>query len=141
MSNIVDNDRTLQSLQFSLDGLSKRAQVATNDLANADTPNYKASEVTFEGSLRKALRGNGDSPLLLTRTDGAHIDPLSSVGASAGITETPLLNQVMKNDGNNVDVDREMTTLAQTNIMYDAMAQLATTKMSILRSSIVDAKP
>lgn len=140
MSNFIDSDKTVQALQFSLDGLSKRAQVASQDVANADTPNFHASEVTFESNLRKALRGGGDTPLPLLRTDGAHMDPRADVGAAA-IVETPLLNEVMKNDNNNVDVDREMTTLAQTNIMYDAMSQLATTKLSILRAAIQDTRP
>src|SRR5581483_2197237 len=125
MSSFIDSDKTMQALQFALDGLAKRVQVATNDIANADTPNYKASEVTFEGSLRNALRGSGDTPLPLLRTDGAHMDPEANVGAAA-IVETPLLHEVMKNDNNNVDVDREMTTLAEANITYDAMAQFAT---------------
>ena len=140
MSNFIDSDPTVRSLQFSLDGLAKRAQVANNDIANADTPNYKASEVTFENSLRQALQGDAGPSLPLTRTDGAHIDPQANPGM-ASISETPLLNEVLKNDNNNVDIDREMTTLAETNIMYDAMTQMATTKLSILRSSITDTKP
>ncbi|HLG74608.1 MAG TPA: flagellar basal body rod protein FlgB [Chloroflexota bacterium] len=140
MSSFIDTDKTMQALQFSMDGLSKRVQAATNDVANADTPNYKASEVTFESSLRDALQGTGDNPLPLLRTDGAHIDPEAPIGQAA-IVETPLLNAVMKNDNNNVDVDREMTTLAEANISYDAMAQFATTKMSILRSAISDTRP
>lgn len=140
MSSFIDTDRTMQALQFTMDGLSKRAQATSNDLANADTPNYKASEVTFEGSLRQALRGNADTPLPLVKTDGAHMDPQADV-TKASIAETPMLNEVMKNDNNNVDIDREMTTLANTNVMYDAMTQMATTKLSILRSAIVETKP
>jgi flagellar basal-body rod protein FlgB len=140
MSNFIDSDKTVQALQFTLDGLSKRVQVATNDIANAETPNFKASEVTFEGSLRNALRGTGDSPLALTLTDGAHMDPERNVGAAA-VVETPLLNEVLKNDNNNVDIDREMTTLAESNIMYSAMTQLTATKLSILRSAITDTRP
>src|SRR5579864_3044181 len=109
MSTFIDSDPTVKALQFSMDGLAKRVQVATNDIANADTPNFKASEVTFEGSLRQALQGNADTPLALTRTDGAHLDPQGNAGP-AGIAETPLLNAVMKNDNNSVDIEREMTT-------------------------------
>ncbi|MBV8085939.1 MAG: flagellar basal body rod protein FlgB [Chloroflexi bacterium] len=140
MSSFIDSDPTLRALQFSLDGLSKRAEVASNDVANADTPNYKASEVTFEDSLRQALAGKSGNPMPLTLTDGAHIDP-DETGGAAAITETPLLNAVMKNDNNSVDIDREMTTLAETNVSYAAMAQLASTKMAIMRSAITDTRP
>jgi flagellar basal-body rod protein FlgB len=140
MSSFIDGDKTIKALQFSLDGLSKRVQVASNDIANADTPNYKASEVTFEGNLRKALRGDGDNPLPLTLTDGAHMDPRHNVGVAA-VVETPLLNQVLKNDNNSVDVDREMTTLAESNIMYNAISQMTSTKLGMLRASITETRP
>ena|SRR5579862_6676492 len=140
MSSFIDTDKTVQALQFTLDGLSKRTQVATNDVANADTPNFKASEVTFEGSLRQALEGGGDFPLPLKLTDGADIDPNKPAGLAA-IVETPLYNRVLKNDNNNVDVDPEMTTLAESNIMYETMTQLAESKLGILKSAITDTKP
>ncbi|HLY66341.1 MAG TPA: flagellar basal body rod protein FlgB [Chloroflexota bacterium] len=140
MSSFIDTDRTMQALQFTLDGLSKRVQAATNDVANADTPNFKSSEVTFEGSLRQALQGNTDNPLPLTLTDGADIDPTRPSGLAA-IAETPLYNRVMKNDNNNVDIDREMTTLASSNIMYDTMTQLASSKLAIIKSDLMDTKP
>ena len=141
MASFIDNDVTMRSLQFTLDGLSKRQQVASNDIANADTPNYKASNVTFEDSLRAALAGNADNPLPLTLTDGAHIDPYMSQIGQASIVETPMLSTVTKNDGNNVDIDGEMTTLAETNVMYDAVEQMAATKLAILRSDVEDTKP
>jgi flagellar basal-body rod protein FlgB len=140
MSSFIDTDKTMQALQFTLDGLSKRVQVASNDIANAETPNFKSSEVSFEGSLRNALRGGGDTPLALTLTDGAHMDPERNIGAAA-VVETPLLNEVMKNDNNNVDIEREMTMLAQSNVMYDAVTQMASTKLAIMRSSITDTRP
>jgi flagellar basal-body rod protein FlgB len=140
VSSFIDTDKTVQAMQFSLDGLSKRVEVANNDIANAETPNFKSSEVNFENSLRLALAGSDSGSLALTRTDGAHLDPRGNPGAAA-IVESPLLNQVMKNDNNNVDIEREMTTLAESNIMYEAMAQLAQTKLSILRASITETKP
>ncbi len=140
MSSFIDADRTVQALQFSLDGLAKRAQVASDDIANADTPLFKSSEVTFENSLRQALVGAGGNPVPLTLTDGAHINP-DEQGAAAVISETPLLNLVTKNDGNNVDIEREMTTLTESNIMYDAMVQLAMTKLNILKSAVTDTRP
>jgi flagellar basal-body rod protein FlgB len=140
MSSFIDTDKTVQAMQFTLDGLAKRAQVASNDIANADTPNFKSSEVTFEDSLRQALQGGGDYPLPLKLTDGADIDPNKPAGL-AEIVESPLYNRVLKNDNNNVDIDREMTTLAESNILYDTMTQLAETKLAMLKSSITDTKP
>ena len=139
MSSFIDSNTTMRALQFTLDGLSKRAQVATNNVVNANTPNFKASQVTFQASLRQALTGNTNNPVPLTLTDGADINPDAQVGQAA-IVETPLTNLVLKNDGNNVDIEREMTTLAETNIMYDAVAQFATDKLGILRAAVNDLK-
>ena len=141
MASFIDNDVTMRTLQFTLDGLSKRQQVASNDIANADTPNFKASNVTFEDSLRAALAGNADNPLPLALTDGAHIDPYMAQNGQASIVETPMLNTTTKNDGNNVDIDGEMTTLAETNVMYDAVEQMTATKLAMLRSDVEDTKP
>jgi len=141
VSSFIDGDPTMRALQFSMDGLSKRVQVATNDIANADTPNYKSSVVSFEDSLQSALAGTDPNTLPLTLTDGAHMDPQAADLGHAAIVETPLLNRVTKNDNNNVDIDTEMSTLAEANISYDAMAQLASTKLAILRSSVQDVKP
>ncbi|MBV9120662.1 MAG: flagellar basal body rod protein FlgB [Chloroflexi bacterium] len=141
MSSFIDNDITMRAMQFTLDGLSKRVQVATNDIANADTPNYKSSVVSFEDSLRNALAGSDPNTMPLTLTDGAHIDPEAANMGHASIAETPLLNRTTKNDNNNVDIDQEMTTIAEANVAYDAMTQLATTKLAILRSAITDTKP
>jgi flagellar basal body rod protein FlgB len=59
----------------------------------------------------------------------------------AAVVETPLLNQVLKNDNNSVDVDREMTTLAESNIMYNAISQMTSTKLGMLRASITETRP
>ncbi|MHB8618624.1 MAG: flagellar basal body rod protein FlgB [Chloroflexota bacterium] len=137
MASFLDGSPTVNALQFTLDGLSQRVQATTNNIANADTPNFKASVVSFQQSLRNALAGGSNDPLPMTMTDGADINPGGNAG-QATITETPLLNLVSKNDGNNVDIEHEMTTLAASNIMYDAMVQLTSTKMSMYRSSIAE---
>src|SRR5690349_4795496 len=97
MASFIDGDVTMRALQFSLDGLSKRTQVATNDIANADTPNYKSSVVSFEDSLKSVIDGTKDNPMPLTLTDGAHIDPIRADQRQAAIVETPLYNRVSKN--------------------------------------------
>ena len=84
MASFIDSDVTMRALQFTLDGLSKRVQVASNDIANADTPNYKASVVSFEDSLKSALAGNDPNTMPLTLTDGAHIDPSAAIAEVTG---------------------------------------------------------
>jgi len=55
MADIHMGDRTTQSLVSALDGLSTRQRVINNNIANINTPGFKASEVSFAGQLSQAM--------------------------------------------------------------------------------------
>src|SRR2546423_11737542 len=88
-------------LQAALSGLAARQRTIANNVANVDTPNFKASEVRFEDSLKAAMnraqRGlptAGQTALNATASQSTLVDATSGRG-----------------DGNNVDIDREMEML------------------------------
>jgi len=102
-----------------------RQEVISSNIANVDTPGYKAREATFEKEL--------DSRLKMTTTDPAHMrespgrplyrtvyDPYSRIG----------------NDSNTVDIDREMMKMSQNQILYNASAEIVTRKFEALRNVI-----
>ena len=65
---------------------------------------------------------------------------------AAELQSSPVLRNVVSEAQDNglrlnVDVDREMTTLAESNVMYDAMAQLTSSKLAIVRSTLQDMRP
>jgi flagellar basal-body rod protein FlgB len=140
--DLVRNDLTARILEKSLDGLSLRAQTITNNVANVDTPNYKAGDVNFEQQLTAALNNQpqGDElPLMLTH--GAHIAPNGRPGlddlAPATVRTT---STTMRNDGNNVDVEREMARLAETQLSYQASTQVLNEKLRLFREAIWEGK-
>ncbi|OGO39885.1 MAG: flagellar basal-body rod protein FlgB, partial [Chloroflexi bacterium RBG_16_57_9] len=66
------NDNTNQVLHTALDGLARRQQVTANNIANAETPGFKASIVTFESQLHARLPGATHEPVL-AQTHPAHL--------------------------------------------------------------------
>ncbi len=128
----IFNDSTMQVLRRALDGLSLRQQVMSNNIANVDTPGFKAQDVIFEDALRQAIaRGQGDN-LLLMKTSPAHLD----AGPTTVQPEVVSLDGAARADGNTVDIDYEMSRLAETQIAYDATARLVNMRLALLRSVV-----
>lgn len=94
-----------------LDATWKRNQVIAQNIANIDTPGYKRKTVSFEEELCKAMEGND-----FKKSDVDKID--------IKVTEDRK-NLSMRLDGNNVDIDAEMASLAKNTIQYNALTQMA----------------
>jgi flagellar basal-body rod protein FlgB len=120
--NFSGGDRFIKA---ALSGLAARQRTIANNVANIDTPNFKASEVRFEDTLRTALsRGNST------------IAP-SDAALQAGVKRTTMMDGTSsRGDGNNVDIEREMEMLAEANLMYSALTQTMSSRIGIMRSVI-----
>jgi len=112
-------------LRAALTGLAARQRTIANNVANVDTPNFKASEVNFEDTLKSAIDA---------ARPGRAPDQASLNAAMARTT----LNDATttRADGNNVDIDREMEMLGETNLTYSALTQAMSTRLGILRNVI-----
>jgi flagellar basal-body rod protein FlgB len=115
-----------------LTGLATRQRVISENVANVSTPGYKAAKVSFEDSLRAALdrsqNGRSDDP-----SASAAVEP-------QGPRITRAENESRRTDGNTVDVDQEMVDLADTNIRFNALSQIATNRFRLLRSVITEGR-
>jgi flagellar basal-body rod protein FlgB len=137
------NDPVQRTLRTALTGLQQRQQAIANNIANVDTPNYRAKGVAFEEALQAELAGPPKGPPKLVRlgldaTDARHIPlkPITHgpVEARPVTFDTP--DGSLRKDGNTVDVDREMSKLAETTILYNAMGQMTAGKLGTLRTAI-----
>lgn len=128
MSDMI-RDTTLNVLQAALDGLSERQQVISNNIANAETPGYHALAVSFENQLQDAMAGN---PVRMAVTEAGHISAEGGAPHNAKL----LLRQsgAARLDGNNVDIDMEMTELATTSIQFQSLTQIVTKKLALLKA-------
>lgn len=98
---------------------SLRHEVISQNIANVNTPGYKRLAVSFEDEMAQALKvsSGGAPPVVRPR-----------------IVEAPGLERV---DGNTVDIDKEMGDLARNALLFEAAAQIVTSRISSYRSAIV----
>lgn len=127
--------KTMQILERSLDAASLRQKVLSNNIANVDTPNFKRSDISFESTLQASL--NEDTPLIRGfRTDPRHI-PIGRPSFSEIRPEIIVESSTtVNNNGNNVDIDSEMTQLAVNQIKYNTLIQDLNGYLARLRSAI-----
>lgn len=119
---------TFNVLEKSLDYSSTKQKVISQNIANVDTPNYKAKDVV-KNSFQDTLQASIDA----YRTDPRHIDFSTDNSESTIVTEQ---NGTYNNNGNSVDVDKEMTDLATNQIYYNALADRLSGKFNSLQNVI-----
>jgi flagellar basal-body rod protein FlgB len=127
-------DGTLSLLQRALNLRSGQHQALSANVANADTPHYKAFEVAVEEELRK-LRQDG-SRLQMVQTQDSHLPVKRPPGDRVRIRTAAPPDFSLRADGNTVDVDRTMGDLAENALKYKTSAQLLSSKLKSLRNVI-----
>lgn len=130
-------------VQRSLDASALSQQVISNNLANVDTPGFKRSDVVFNETLRKAMEARKGAPqqLALSRTQEGHLD--LNGAASVDEVQPEVVTDVtttLRNDGNNVDIDREVALLSQNTVWYQTLAQITQMQFSSLRTAISEGR-
>ena len=126
----ISNSPSDRLIQAALAGLSTRQRVIADNVANVDTPGFKAARVDFEAALKQAQSGDSGMRLLGYRGAGGPVEP-------AKVEPTITVDRSSRReDGNNVDVDQQMLELADTNITYNALSTLTSARFGILRTVI-----
>ncbi|MBI2760241.1 MAG: flagellar basal body rod protein FlgB [Chloroflexi bacterium] len=133
MLNPLLGDRRTETLQQALGGLARRQQALADNIANVDTPGYKRKDVPFEAQLR-ANSGTGGR---LATTSAGHIASTPAEGSLlSGISGEQGRTRTGRNDGNDVDIDYEMTRLAETTLRYELLTQAASSRFSTLKEIV-----
>jgi flagellar basal-body rod protein FlgB len=122
---LSEMDRVTSLLTDYLDVQSRRAEIVAGNLANADTPGFKAKELDFMDHLRSAAQNT--------------IAPRNAGGTAASLNNS--LNVVEQNnvagiDGNTVDADREMVTLANAGGQFMTGVNMLQARFRTLRAAI-----
>ncbi|SNR89915.1 flagellar basal-body rod protein FlgB [Anaerovirgula multivorans] len=130
MSNMFQN---VDLMTKALNATWKRDEVISNNIANANTPNFKKSHVEFEALLQKYLKG---SELSGSTTHDKHIQiGVKSLNDLNHKVNTPQ-NFKTRRDGNNVDIDVEMGELAKNYIVFNTLSTQLNNDMKRLRIAI-----
>ena len=121
---------TISTLDKALNYSATKQKVISQNIANVDTPNYKAKDVSFKAAFNEAL---GES-LITNRTNVRHF-AFNKTNHSSSTIMTK--NQVSYNEsGNSVDIDQEMADLATNQIYYNALIERISGKFSSLQNVI-----
>jgi flagellar basal-body rod protein FlgB len=127
------------ALRVALTGLARRQQVIANNIANADTPGFKAGAVRFEDELAQALHRRQED-LSLARTAPGHLALQPDSITAVRPREHVMQNLTYRTDGNNVDIDAQMSALAETQLRFAALTQLAGSRLGQLRTIITEGR-
>ena len=106
----------MEAIEYALDALTLRSEVVANNVANSEVPGFKASRVSFESELRRALDGPGPDRL--------------------GSPSLELAPGAPDATGNTVDIGSEVVEMIKTNLLQQAMVEAFNFKTGLLRSAI-----
>jgi flagellar basal-body rod protein FlgB len=127
-------DGTIATLQKSLNIGSVRHKVLTSNIANIDTPNYKAFEVVMEDVRKNNSRFK--KPIELVRTQPRHLSGRHSASNPIKIKTVDSPGNNFRADGNTVNLDRTMGKLAENTLLYRTAAQIIRRKFQGLKNAI-----
>jgi flagellar basal-body rod protein FlgB len=109
-------DNTQLALESAMSGSMLRQSLLTNDLANANTPNFHPEDVNFQATLDQAM---------------------SAGQAPTNVSFTPYtMNQVTQSDGNGVDSDMTNAQIAENGLLYQDLTQIAAAREGILQTAM-----
>lgn len=116
-------------LNKDLDGLWSRQQAISDNLANVDTPGYKAKQVSFEDQLRAQLSNSSENQYDM-------INGIKSTQPNVTVSD----DQTQRLDGNNVDTEQQNVEMARTQLNYMYSLRELSDYFSRLKYAITDGK-
>jgi flagellar basal-body rod protein FlgB len=121
-------DKTTDALGAAIQFRQLKQGVLNTNIANAETPGFKAKKVDFEEALSRAVDVQGLGRMSTEHGDHFPVNGNAISKVSADVYENPDIP--MSNDGNSVDLEREMAELAENSILYKAAIQLINKKLA-----------
>jgi len=122
-------DPTMGALNTALNLRLANQNVISSNIANADTPGYKAKKMEFEGALREALQVG--TSLEAEAEHPGHIQRRATDPIFPEVYDDP--NGVESIDGNTVDRSAEMASMAENQLLYDSAAEMLKRKIGMLK--------
>lgn len=119
-----------------LDASWLKNETITRNISNINTPGYKREVVEFDSLLKEYLDSDGGK---LAVTNENHI-PLSGGSNALEPSVKQVTDTSFRNDGNNVNIDVEMTEFSKNMIKYNAMSQQVSNQLKRIRMAIRDGR-
>ncbi len=133
----ISADPFLDRMERALDVMSRRQQLVASNIGNVDTPGFRTQDIDFQSALARAVKATGRE-LPLRQTAPGHLAG-GPHGRSPEVAHR-VADLAMRNDGNDVNVDREMMALAETRGRFDMTANVARLRIRQLMAAIEDGR-
>ncbi len=127
-------DSELGFTQKALNLRTYRQELLASNIANADTPHYKARDIEFKSALDNAMSGRIDGPLGLTRTSGQHIAGADASAFSGSVKFRSEYQSAV--DGNTVNMDIERSAFAENAVHVEALLTFLRTNFRDMQTAL-----
>lgn len=121
---ITGTNKSINLLEKMLDVSAIKHKVIANNIANVNTPGYKKMEVSFSDQLEKVIKDTS-------------VDKFDALQPKIVITGK---DESVRNDGNNVDMDKEISALMKNTLSYSVFSQLFAKKMELVKTAIENSR-
>ena len=131
---------TIEILGKSIDLRARNQNLISSNVANAETPNYVPKTLVFEDELQGALKGGSKGTPAITNARHISLKGTSSrlQSVTGRVVETPSKSPGM--DGNSVEIENEMSKMAENQIMYNASVQILSKKFEGIKTALREGK-
>ncbi len=134
MLSKIDNE--IAFVQSALDLRARRQEILAANIANSDTPNYKARDLDFAAALKNAMGGAGGN-IALSRTSSRHLEGTGSAGGAGGGAHIKFRSAMQPSlDGNTVDADVERAHFAENALHYQFLLDRASTSFRTMGQAL-----
>ncbi len=140
--------KIVDTLSLAMKAANMRHQVLSNNIANVNVPGFRGADVVFEEHLKQALEGApqaSDASIGLRglTSHPLHI-PIPPVGGEQQVSPEPrvvaLQGELMRQDGNNVDVEDQMAKMAANQLWYQSLVRSVSDEFTRLRTAITEGR-
>lgn len=131
MSNTIN--QALKFQQTALNLRAQRSQLLASNIANADTPHFKARDIDFKSALAQAVSGRASGTLPLANSSARHLPSATEASPVGAQYRTEQQSSV---DGNTVNLDIERAQFAENAVHYEASITFISGTLKTLQTAI-----
>lgn len=140
MDKLFFEDKGMGLMERFMDLAVQRQKLIASNLSNIDTPGYKTIDLDFEQELQSQMTGEAGQGISLVVTNTRHLPQPPGAGSALPGQPTEVGGLTLRNDLNNVSIDREMSELSSNAMKFSAVSQMIAGKFRTLKSAIIEGR-